>query len=68
MPIEARIRTLKYSPDEIKAIVIENLGESAKDSTVDVRFNITHQYDALDRGPGTPVLESVDVTITKGKK
>lgn len=68
MPIEAIIRALKYSPDEIKAMVIESLGESVKDSTVDIRFNITHKYDAFDREPGTPVLESMDVTITKGKK
>lgn len=65
MPIKTKKVTHEFDAEEMKAALIESLGDEVPEgATVEVYFDIGTQYDALDRGPGTPVLRGAKVSVT----
>jgi len=65
MPIKTKKVTHEFDVEEMKAALIESLGEEVPEGAeVVVYFDIGTEYDALDRGPGIPVLKGASVSVT----
>lgn len=64
MPIKSKKIIYELTPDELKEIILQSLGDEIKDSDIDIRFKFTHR-DAFDRGPSIPSLANTTVTITR---
>lgn len=52
--------TIKLTPKDVAEILSSHF-EKHFNSPVNVKFNCTTEYDQMDRGPGSPVLASVEV-------
>lgn len=57
--------TLTFTPAQLTELIRESI-RNKYGYECDVKFTCTHQYDQMDRGPGTPVLGSTICTVKNG--